>query len=277
VANLLNNAAKYTPPGGRIVVRAWEERGCAMVSVLDTGIGIPPDELPGVFEPFAQIDRHASRAQGGLGIGLTLVKQLVELHGGGVRAHSPGEGRGSEFLIRLPLAGESPADRAPGQTASPNVALRARRVLVVDDNRDAADSLAGLLQLLGADARATYNGPDALAAIALEKPSAVLLDIGMPGMNGHEVARQIRRQPALGDVALIALTGWGQEQDRRRTRDAGFDFHLVKPPDLDALQTLLASLDSDAPSEVALGGLSQDDAHPAIGRGAGVSRATSKN
>jgi CheY-like chemotaxis protein len=217
-----------------------------VVAVADTGIGIPPDMLRRVFEPFAQVDQHASRAQGGLGIGLTLVKRLVELHGGSVHAQSAGEGRGSEFVIRLPLAAGAAAEGRPGESAGAVVGLPAERLLVVDDNRDAADSLAALLQILGADARTAYNGPDALAAIALEKPAAVLLDLGMPGMDGHEVARQIRRQPALADIALVALTGWGQEQDRRRARDAGFDFHLVKPADLSTLHALLQSIGSEA-------------------------------
>jgi signal transduction histidine kinase/ActR/RegA family two-component response regulator len=246
VANLLNNAAKYTPAGGRIAVRARRDGRHAVVAVADTGIGIPPDMLRRVFEPFAQVDQHASRAQGGLGIGLTLVKRLVELHGGSVHAQSAGEGRGSEFVIRLPLAAGAAAEGRPGESAGAVVGLPAERLLVVDDNRDAADSLAALLQILGADARTAYNGPDALAAIALEKPAAVLLDLGMPGMDGHEVARQIRRQPALADVALVALTGWGQEQDRRRARDAGFDFHLVKPADLSTLHALLQSIGSEA-------------------------------
>jgi CheY-like chemotaxis protein len=163
-----------------------------------------------------------------------------------VHAQSQGEGRGSEFVVRFPLAADPAADGVPGEAVGPAVGLPAQRLLVVDDNRDAADSLAALLQLLGADVRVTYNGPDALAAIAREKPTAVLLDIGMPGMDGHEVARQVRRQAALEDLTLIALTGWGQEEDRRRSRDSGFDFHLIKPADLGALQTLLSSLQGGA-------------------------------
>jgi signal transduction histidine kinase/CheY-like chemotaxis protein len=244
VANLLNNAAKYTAPGGRIVVAARREGGDAVVSVRDSGIGIPAGMLAAVFEPFAQVEHHAARAQGGLGIGLTLVKHLVELHGGSVRAFSDGEGRGSEFVLRLPLLERREGERDLECAVAPAVALVPRDILVVDDNRDAADSLHALLKLLGADVRVAYSGAEALAAIAARVPAAVLLDIGMPGMDGHEVARRVRLDPALAGVALIALTGWGQEQDRHRSRDSGFDHHLVKPLDLPMLQAMLSSLDA---------------------------------
>jgi PAS domain S-box-containing protein len=243
VANLLNNAAKYTDPGGQIWLKVRREDDRAVISVRDNGLGIRPDMLPRVFELFTQIDRHAGRSNGGLGIGLTLVKSLVEMHGGTVVAHSDGVGRGSEFVIRLPLAPAAAAAGHPEAEIRPSTVLAARRVLVVDDHRDSAQSLGMLLKLLGADVQVVYSGPDALEAMAKYKPVAVLLDIGMPGMDGHEVARRIRQQPEYRDVTLIALTGWGQEDDRRRSKTAGFDFHLVKPADVSALQTLLISLD----------------------------------
>jgi CheY-like chemotaxis protein len=191
---------------------------------------------------FMQADRQADRAHGGLGIGLTLVKNLVEMHGGTVTAHSAGAGQGSEFVISLPLAvGRRPSARQEPST-QPSV-LAPRRVLVVDDNRDAAKSLGMLLKLLGADVQIVFSGPEALEAIAAQRPAVVLLDIGMPGMDGYEVARRIREQPELNDVTLIALTGWGQEEDRRRTHAAGFNHHLIKPADVGALETLLLSLE----------------------------------
>ena len=242
-ANLLNNAAKYTPAGGRIALTVRREGAMVAVAVRDTGIGIPVDMLPRVFDLFTQVDRHARQAQGGLGIGLTLVKTLVEMHGGRVEAHSDGPGRGSEFVVRLPLAAAGAPAEAP---AAPRVAgvLAPRRVLVVDDNRDSGESLGMLLQLLGADVRIVYDGPAALEAVGTYRPAVVLLDIGMPGMDGHEVARRIRQQPELEDVTLVALTGWGQEQDRRASRSAGFDYHLVKPADLPAIEALLKSLET---------------------------------
>ncbi len=242
LANLLNNAAKYTEAGGQIWLAVRQEDERVAISVRDTGTGIPSDMLPRVFELFTQIDRHADRAQGGLGIGLTLVKSLVEMHGGSVTAESDGPGRGSEFVVRLSLAATRPVGEPAGTADRPTAVLALRRVLVVDDNQDAAESLGMLLKLLGADAHVVYSGTDALEALATYEPAVVLLDIGMPGMNGHEVARRIRQRPELQDLTLIALTGWGQEEDRRRSRAAGFDYHLVKPVDVNALQALLTSL-----------------------------------
>ena len=250
VSNLLTNAAKYTDAGGRIWLTVCRDGSDAAISVRDTGIGIPANMLPRVFELFAQVDRPADLARGGLGIGLTLVKTLAELHGGSVHVHSGGDGRGSEFVVRLPLA----AAQAPIQpdTKDPGPpALRASpRVLVVDDNRDAADSLGMLLGVLGAEFHIVYDGPSALAAFATYKPDVVLLDIGMPGMDGHEVARLIRQQPQAHNVALVALTGWGQEEDRSRSEAAGFDRHLIKPADIGALQALFQAVlqrESNAP------------------------------
>jgi signal transduction histidine kinase len=244
IANLLNNAAKYTEEDGQIWLTARREGGEAAVSVRDTGLGIPADMLPRVFDMFAQVDRTLKRSQGGLGIGLTLARTLVEMHGGRVEARSEGPGKGSEFTVRLPLAAEDSIaeearPRAGGAQPSP---LSQKRALVVDDNRDAADSLGMLLKFLGADAHVVYDGPSALQALHIYRPAVVFLDIGMPGMDGHEVARHVRQAPEFGDVLLIAMTGWGQEEDRRRSKAAGFDHHLVKPANADALQALLSSL-----------------------------------
>ena len=243
LSNLLNNAAKYTDAGGHIFLTIKCDGDEVVLSVRDTGSGIPPEMLPRVFDLFSQIDQGSDRAQGGLGIGLTLVKSLVELHGGSVEARSDWPKGGSEFVVRLPLGMGECAERA-SLPAAPSAVLSSRRVLVVDDNRDAAESLGMLLKLLGADVRVVFSGPEALEAVAREKPAVVLLDIGMPGMNGHEVAARIRELPDTQDVKLIALTGWGQEKDRRRSELAGFDHHLIKPADVDALQTLLMTLDS---------------------------------
>jgi signal transduction histidine kinase len=239
LANLLNNAAKYTERGGQIWLSARREGARVVVSVRDTGVGIPTAMLPKVFELFTQLDRTYSRTQGGLGIGLTLVKRLVEMHGGEVEAYSEGPGRGSEFVVRLPLASGPPIAHV---STTPEAAVMQRRILVVDDNRDAADSLGMLLQVQGADVHVVHDGPAALAALPTYRPSVVLLDIGMPGMDGYEVARRMRQQLNGEEVTLIALTGWGQDQDRRLSEEAGIDFHLIKPIDYEALLGLLAGL-----------------------------------
>ena len=242
VSNLLNNSAKYTDAGGQIWLTVAREGSAVAISVRDTGAGIPPEMLPQVFELFTQVDRHSNRSQGGLGIGLTLVRSLVEMHGGSVQARSDGVGRGSEFIVRLPLAAPQAAERPSRPKHVPGPLLSPQRVLVVDDNQDAADSLGALLRLLGAEVHIAYNGHDALTAVASYQPAVVLLDIGMPGMDGYEVVRRIREQPAARDITVIALTGWGLEADRKRTQSAGFDFHLIKPADVNALETLLVSL-----------------------------------
>lgn len=213
----------------------------------DNGVGIPEAMLPRVFEMFAQVNRSLKRAEGGLGIGLALARGLAELHGGTIEVRSAGEGQGSEFIVRLPLAVEPAAQRCVDGPAQP-ASLARRRILVVDDNRDAADTLAMLLKMLGAEVQTVYDGAAALQAIRIARPAAVLLDIGMPAMDGYEVARRVRAQPELRDVFLIALTGWGQEDDRRRSQEAGFNIHLVKPVDHLALRKLMADL-PPAPAE----------------------------
>ncbi|MFP5289133.1 MAG: ATP-binding protein, partial [Thermoanaerobaculia bacterium] len=240
-SNLLNNAAKYTPRGGSILLSAEREEDGVLVRVRDTGIGIPADMLPRIFEMFTQVDRSLERTQGGLGIGLSLVRGLVELHGGSVEARSEGLGRGSELLVRLPVHPPARPDRdAPG--GSRPAAPPRRRILVVDDNRDAADSLALLLTLQGSEVRTAYDGLEAVEAAAEFHPDIVLSDLGMPRMNGYDAAQRIRER--CPGVVLVAMTGWGQEEDKRRSSEAGIDFHLVKPVDLETLEQLLASLEA---------------------------------
>ncbi|MES2759363.1 MAG: response regulator [Pseudomonadota bacterium] len=237
LSNLLNNAAKYTPAGGRIVLSAWTDAEQAMVAVSDSGIGIPAEALGTVFEMFTQVRGNMDRAQGGLGIGLSLVRRLIELHGGSVAADSAGRGRGSTFTLRLPLgaggdatdAGAGGADAAP--TGGPGL-----RVLVVDDNADAAESLAALLTMLGHAPMVARDGPGGLAMVKQYRPDLVFLDIGLPGMSGHEVARAIRATPELAKVVLVALTGWGASGDLLQAEDAGFDRHLTKPVSLESLR-----------------------------------------
>jgi signal transduction histidine kinase/ActR/RegA family two-component response regulator len=242
IANLLNNAAKFTKEGGQIWLDVRRKRSNAVVSVRDNGLGIPPDMLPKVFDLFTQLDRTYNRAQGGLGIGLTLVRSLVDMHGGSVEAKSDGPGQGSEFVVRLPLAVGKIGMYDRVESAGRLAPVVPRRILVVDDSRDAADSLGMLLKFLGADVLTANDGPAALEALKTYRPSVVLLDLGMPGMDGLEVARRARSQPEGRNVTLIALSGWGQEQDRRRSKEAGIDHHLVKPVDLSALEQLLAAL-----------------------------------
>jgi PAS domain S-box-containing protein len=244
LSNLLNNAAKYTPAGGTVTLSAWREDGHAVIAVADTGIGIPPDAIGAVFEIFTQVRGSLDRAQGGLGIGLSLVRRLVELHGGGVSAFSGGRGQGSTFTVRLPLrpdaasAGGGPADADAAGAVGPPAPLR---VLVVDDNRDAAESLVALLQILGHATSLAHDGPAGLAAAGAFRPDLVLLDIGLPGMSGYDVARGIRRTQGTGQVMLVALTGWGAQSDQRASHDAGFDQHLTKPVSVEALEQVLAA------------------------------------
>jgi PAS domain S-box-containing protein len=246
VANLLNNAAKYTEAGGRIHLSARVEDDEVELSVRDSGVGIPPEMLPQVFEMFAQVNRSLGRSQGGLGIGLALVRHLVELHGGSVDAFSGGDGQGSEFVVRLPVAGREPP--AEGAAVDPDggseAATAARRVLVVDDNADAAESLAQLLMLKGHDVRVAYDGLTGVATARAFAPDVVLLDIAMPGLDGYAVARRLREQDGAPPMRLVALTGYGQEDDRRRAIAAGFDGHLVKPPAVAALDDVLRGLET---------------------------------
>ena len=258
--NLLNNAAKYARSGGEIRIRAGRERDDVVVSVRDRGIGIEPDVLPHVFELFTQGRREAHRAQDGLGIGLTLVRSLVEMHGGSVSASSAGRGQGSEFVVRLPLSTTSTAARASAvdagtrSTAAAGEAPRSLRVLVVDDNVDAARSLGMVLKMLGIEHEVCFDGPAALEAVRRLRPDAVLLDIGMPGMDGYEVARRILDNPDNRGIALVAVTGWSQVQDKERTGQAGFTHHFSKPVDIGALQGLLDTLGTSIPPRRAADG-----------------------
>ncbi|MBD8532043.1 MULTISPECIES: PAS domain-containing protein [unclassified Massilia] len=244
VANLLNNAAKYTPAGGRIDLSLRAEDGMALIVVSDTGVGIPADSLESVFDMFKQVDRHMERAQGGLGIGLSLVRRLVEMHGGAVSAASAGAGRGSTFEVRLPLAGAEVLEAPLLQEGRSAAAAQGQaiRILVVDDNVDAALTLAMILEASGHLTRVAHDGIAALALAREFLPQVAFLDIGMPGLNGYETASAMRRTPGLEDVTLVALTGWGTESDRLRSSDAGFDHHLTKPAQLSAVQDLLNSL-----------------------------------
>jgi PAS domain S-box-containing protein len=240
ISNLLNNAAKFTPRGGHITLKVERTGEEAVLRVKDTGIGIPAGALPLIFELFAQADPSLERSHTGLGVGLTLVQRLVELHGGVVEAHSEGVNRGSEFVVRLPLAPRpAPAVAAPAQREA-SAACRPLRILVVDDNVDATSTLAALLDLSGHDVRTAHDGPQGLEELASFPADVVILDIGMPKMNGYTVATRIRAQRTEPQPLLIALTGWGQEEDRQRSRAAGFDHHMVKPVDPAALDRLLA-------------------------------------
>jgi len=240
-SNLLNNAANYTDSGGSIAIRGRREGGQVAVAVSDTGIGIPAEALSTVFEMFAQVSPPARNAQSGLGIGLALARGLVEQHGGTLTAASEGSGKGSQFTVRLPVSRGEPESAAIAVSPAPALA-KSHRVLVVDDNRDAADSLGALLEMLGVEVHVVHDGESALAAFGAFQPRVTLLDLGMPGMDGYEVARRIRARPDAEGVALIALTGWGQERDRRRTAAAGFDGHLTKPVDIDTVAAALASV-----------------------------------
>jgi two-component system CheB/CheR fusion protein len=234
--NLVQNAAKYTPPGGHVRVMLSTADSSAELRVTDSGIGIRPEMLPRIFDLFQQGDRMQGRLIEGLGIGLTLVRNLVELHGGSVRATSAGLGCGSEFVIRLPLCAAGPAL----QDSPPRPERRPRKVLVVDDNKDAAHSLAVVLRHEGHDVHEVYDGPAALAAVVETTPQVVLLDIGMPGMDGYEVARRLRQTPGFDSTPIVAMTGFGSVEDHRRSREAGFNQHLTKPVDPETLLDLLA-------------------------------------
>jgi signal transduction histidine kinase/CheY-like chemotaxis protein len=242
-SNLLNNAAKYTQAGGLIALIAEIQGGVVVVTVRDNGVGIPAEMLPQIFDMFTQVDRTLERSQGGLGIGLTLVRRLVEMHRGSVEARSRGEGLGSEFLVRLPTAKSAPSSPSTGGEGNGSAEpMAARRILVVDDNADSARTLSRLLKLMGNETRMAHDGGEAIAVAEEYRPELMLLDIGLPVLNGYDVARTIRGLPWGRDVVIVALTGWGQEGDRRRSKEAGIDDHLVKPVDPSMLQRLLSGL-----------------------------------
>lgn len=239
ISNLLSNAAKYTNRGGRIRLTVEQADGEVAITVTDTGIGIPTEHLPHIFEMFAQVDSALERSQGGLGIGLALARSLVEMHGGSIEARSAGAGTGSEFTVRLPVLADRAGD-APVEAVREQASVAQRRILVVDDYEDAADTLAAMLGLMGHETATARDGIEAVEKAASFRPEVVLLDIGLPGMNGYEVALRIRAQLWGRKTVLVALTGWGQDEDKRRAEAAGFDVHLTKPVDPEVLQGLLA-------------------------------------
>ncbi len=240
LVNLLTNAAKYTPSGGRIQLIAGVEGDEFLFRVRDNGIGIAPELLPRMFELFAQADRSLARSEGGLGIGLTLVRSLAELHGGTITATSDGPEKGSEFVLRLPTAPASAASEPGSRNGPEKVPPRRSRVLVVDDNADSANGMARLLKLSGHAVRVAFSGPEAIASAREHAPEFVILDIGLPGMDGYEVAGQLRREEGCKESVIIAVTGYGEEQARGRSEAAGFDHHLVKPVNFDTLSSLMA-------------------------------------
>ena len=241
LCNLLNNASKYTERGGSIRVAAERRGDEAVISVRDTGIGIPPGMLGRVFDMFTQVDQSLEKSQGGLGIGLTISKRLIEMHGGTIEAHSEGEGLGSEFVVRIPVAG-SPWNAASAKRAGARTPAAGHRILVVDDNVDAANSLAMLLRIMGNEVWTAHDGVDGVSAAASFRPDLVLMDIGMPRLNGYDACRHLREQPWSNGLVVVALTGWGQDTDKSRSQEAGFDHHLVKPVEHAALESLLATL-----------------------------------
>jgi signal transduction histidine kinase len=242
LGNLLNNSAKYSLDGGRIRLAARLDGDTVVIEVTDSGLGIPNEMLSQVFDMFTQVNSALDRSQGGLGIGLALAKRLVGMHGGTIVAESPGTGAGSTFTIRLPAAAAPSQDVAVASSESSPQALPGRRVLVVDDNTDGADLLAMMLELSGHQTRIAYSGLEALETAVDFRPEVIFLDIGLPGLNGYEVARRFRATPALSPMLLVALTGWGSEEDRRRSKEAGFDIHLTKPVEPAAIDDVMARL-----------------------------------
>jgi len=245
VVNLLTNAAKYTQDGGHIWLSIQEEGSDCVLRVRDTGVGIAPELLPRIFDLFTQAERSLDRSQGGLGIGLALVQRLVEMHHGKVEVHSS-LGQGSEFVVRLPMLLTAEAESPSCKTGMTKQTGPSLQVLVVDDNVDAAGSLAMLLEASGHEVRLTHDGPTALEAALKNRPNVILLDLGLPGLNGFEVAKRLRQQPVFQNVVLIAMTGYGQEADRQRSFDAGFNHHLVKPADFGKVQEILATVSAKA-------------------------------
>ncbi|WAC49281.1 response regulator [Asticcacaulis sp. SL142] len=246
VSNLLNNAAKYTPDGGKIRLTLTRDDHEARIHVADTGLGIEADMLPKVFELFTQVERNLNLSQGGLGIGLALAHRLVQMHGGTITADSAGENQGSTFTVHLPV---TDIEGLVTEDAAPQVAGgQVLDVLVVDDNRESAQTTSWMLELIGHQARMVHDGMDAIAAAKATPPDVILLDIGMPGMNGYEVCRELRKHTALKDTIIIAQTGWGQERDRKTAFEAGFDHHVTKPVSLDRFTQLLGDIQGAKPS-----------------------------
>ncbi|HTJ55584.1 MAG TPA: ATP-binding protein [Nitrosospira sp.] len=251
VSNLMNNAAKYTPEGGRIELSAERDHNGdhddVIIRVRDNGVGLTSEALPKVFELFSQVGKTLDRSQGGLGIGLALVKRLVEMHGGQVAAESPGLGQGSTFVVRLPLAATQVINgrQVPGEENASSLSVP-RRILVVDDNVDGAETIAMLLTLFGHTVKTVHNGPDALETAHSFQPGVMFLDIGLPGMSGYEVAQQLRSDSNMNGLILVALTGWGSEEDRQRAQSVGFDYHLTKPVGMEKLQSLLIQIDANS-------------------------------
>ena len=241
VSNLLNNASKYTPSGGEITLSLSRERDSAMVEVSDNGVGVDPPMMPKIFELFTQVDPSAENAKSGLGIGLALAKRLVQMHGGSISGKSEGAGRGSTFTVRVPLAPAATTVSCEPEKGEPAEAASGLRVLVVDDNADVAQTLGWLLEAIGHEYEIVHDGRHALEAAKRFNPDAILLDIGLPGMDGYEVCRALRSDPRFARTAIIAQTGWGQDDDRAKTVEAGFDHHLVKPVGLDLLESVLAN------------------------------------
>jgi CheY-like chemotaxis protein len=241
IANVLNNAAKYTPDGGCIALHASVSDGVVQIRVTDNGVGIAPENALSVFDMFTQVGTTMERAQGGLGIGLSLARRLVQLHDGSITLESDTSVPGSTFAIRLPLARRQAPQLAAGTPGSAHSPARTLRIMVVDDNTDAADMLSALLELLGHSTRSAGNGADALELAAAWRPEVAFLDIGMPGMNGHELSERLGQLPGLNTVR-IALTGWGEHNDRARSKAAGFAHHLLKPCDLDIVDQLLKAI-----------------------------------
>jgi CheY-like chemotaxis protein len=241
MANILSNAVQYTPPGGRIRISASADDGTLVVVISDTGAGIDPEVLPHIFDLFTQARHPTGSAHQGLGIGLTLVRAFVEMHGGSVAAQSDGPGRGSRFTIRLPLGNETAAERLSARAADAGASPQLR-VLVVDDNSDAAESLSILLEMQGHEVGVAGSGEEALRRVGEFRPQAAFVDIGLPGIDGYEVAQRIRSDASLEGLRLVALTGWGAEEDRARAHAAGFDLHIVKPASLDEVQAAIADL-----------------------------------
>ena len=246
-SNLLNNAAKYMERGGKIWLTVTPADGEVVVSVRDTGIGIPADALPGIFDMFSQVDHSLEKAQGGLGIGLMLVKQLLEMHGGRIEAKSEGSGKGSEFIAHLPVVNVVPPRQTANTADEPRARTLACRILVADDNRDAAESMSTVLRLMGNEVRTVHDGLQAVEEAAAFRPDLVLLDIGMPRLNGYDAARRIRAERWGKSTLIVAMTGWGQDEDKRRASEAGFDRHFTKPVDPGDIEKLIAALRTSSP------------------------------